>query len=93
MKAIVTVPICPMFAAPSVESSLVDEALYGMVVDILEQPAPGWYRVRTHYRYEGFVSGQALLAGDEAAALWEARPRKVIRNKSFCDVLSEPRVR
>ena len=93
MKAIVTVPICPMFAAPSVESSLVDEALHGMVVDILEQPAPGWYRVRTHYRYEGFVSRQALLAGDEAAALWEARPRKIIRNKSFCDVLSEPRVR
>ena len=92
MKAIVTAPICPMLAAPSRESILADEALYGMVVDILEQPAAGWYRVRTNYRYEGFVSKENLLPGEEAADLWETQPRKVIRNKSFCDVLSEPRV-
>ena len=92
MKAIVTAPICPMLAAPSRESILADEALYGMVVDILEQPAAGWYRVRTNYRYEGFVSKENLLPDGEAAALWETQPRKVVRNKSFCDVLSEPRV-
>ena len=51
MKAIVNVPICALLAAPTRESTLEDEALYGMVVDILEEPAPGWYRVRTHYRY------------------------------------------
>ena len=50
MKAIVNVPICALLAAPTRESTLEDEALYGMVVDILEEPAPGWYRVRTHYR-------------------------------------------
>ena len=50
MKAIVISPVCALLAAPTRESTLVDEALYGMVVDILEEPAPGWYRVRTHYR-------------------------------------------
>ena len=41
MKAIVNVPICALLAAPTRESTLEDEALYGMVVDILEEPAPG----------------------------------------------------
>ena len=40
MKAIVNVPICALLAAPTRESTLEDEALYGMVVDILEEPAP-----------------------------------------------------
>ena len=92
MKAIVKAPICSLLAAPTRESTLEDEALYGMVVDVLEQPAPGWYRVRTHYRYEGIVSAEELIVGDEAATDWEALPKKIIRNKNFCDVLSAPKV-
>lgn len=92
MKAIVTAPVCALLAAPTKESTLVDEALYGMVVELLEEPIPGWYRVRTHYRYEGFACGEDLLIGDDAANDWENLPKKVIRNKNFCDVLSEPKV-
>lgn len=92
MKAIVKAPICSLLAAPTRESTLGDEALYGMVVDILEAPAPGWYRVRTHYRYEGIVSAEDLIVGNEAAAGWEALPKKIIRNKNFCDILSAPKV-
>ena len=55
MKAIVTAPVCALLAKPTRQSTVVDEALYGMVVELLESPAPGWYRVRTHYRYEGIV--------------------------------------
>lgn len=92
MKAIVNVPICALLAAPTRESTLEDEALYGMVVDILEEPAPGWYRVRTHYRYEGIVSADDLSVGDEVADAWAALPKKIVRNKNFCDVLSVPKV-
>ena len=92
MKAIVNVPICALLAASTRESTLEDEALYGMVVDILEEPAPGWYRVRTHYRYEGIVSADDLIVGDAAADAWAALPKKIIRNKNFCDVLSAPKV-
>ena len=92
MKAIVNVPICALLAAPTRESTLEDEALYGMVVDILEEPAPGWYRVRTHYRYEGIVSADDLIVGDAAADAWAALPKKIVRNKNFCDVLSAPKV-
>ena len=92
MKAIVNVPICALLAAPTRESTLEDEALYGMVVEILEEPVPGWYRVRTHYRYEGIVSADDLIVGDEAADAWAALPKKIVRNKNFCDVLSAPKV-
>ena len=67
MKAIVNTAVCPLLAEPSYESTLVDEALYGMAVELLEQPAPGWYRIRTPYRYEGFAPAEQLLLGDEAA--------------------------
>ena len=92
MKAIVTASICPLLGKPTRQSTLEDEALYGMVVELLESPAPGWQRVRTHYRYEGIVSEEDLLMDDDAAAAWEKLPKKMVRNKSFCDVLSEPRV-
>ena len=81
-----------MFSAPVWESTVEDEVLYGMVVDIVDEPAPGWYYIRTHYRYEGIVSGDRLILDPEAVAKWESLPKKVVRNKNFCDVLSEPRV-
>ena len=92
MKAIVKTAVCPLLAGPAVENTVVDEALYGMVVDILDEPAPGWYNVRTHYRYEGIVAAQHLILGDEAAARWQALPKKVVLNKNCCDVLSDPKV-
>ncbi len=91
-QAIVNTTICPMYGTPGRENSVVDEVLYGMVVEILEQPAPGWYRIRTHYRYEGVVSAGDLLPEQDAVALWQTLPKKVILNKNCCDVLSAPKV-
>ena len=92
MKAIVTASVCPLLAKPTFQSTVEDEVLYGMVVELLESPAPGWQRVRTHYRYEGIVSEDDLLMDDAAAREWEKLPKKMVRNKNFCDVLSEPKV-
>ncbi len=92
MKAIVNKTTCALLAAPTRESTLVDEVLYGMVVDILEEVAPGWYKVRTHYRYEGIVAAEDLIIGDEAAAWWESLPKKIVCHKNTCDVLGAPKV-
>lgn len=92
MKAIVNTSVCALLSAPTRESTVEDEALYGMVVDILEQPVPGWYRVRTHYRYEGLVSADDLILDEEKVTAWEALPKKVILYKNSCDVLSVPKV-
>ncbi len=92
MKAIINKTTCPLLAAPTRESTLVDEALYGMVVDILEEKAPGWYRVRTHYRYEGIVPAEDLILEEEAVNRWLALPKKTVWHKNTCDVLGAPKV-
>lgn len=92
MKAIINTAVCAMLSAPTRESTVEDEVLYGMVVDILDQPAPGWYRIRTHYRYEGIVSADNLILDEECVANWEALPKNVVRNKNHCDVLSTAKV-
>ena len=92
VKAIVNTAVCAMYGKPGRDNTVIDEVLYGMVVDILDQPAPGWYRVRTHYRYEGIVSADDLILDTQVAAAWESLPQKVILHKNFCDVLSDPKV-
>lgn len=90
MKAIVIKQVCPLYGQPARESMLIDEALYGMAVEILEEPVPGWYRVRTHYRYEGLVCAEDLQM--EGADKWDSLPKKMVMGKNQCDVLSAPKV-
>lgn len=92
MKAIVNVPICEMYEEASRESTVVDEVLYGMVVEILDEVIPGWLKIRTHYRYEGIVCDEDLLLDDETVEFWESQPKKIVLNKNFLDVLSAPKV-
>lgn len=90
MKAIVNKAVCMLHSRPCRESSLADEVLYGMVVELLEEATPGWYRVRTHYRYEGFAAAEDLLT--ENVDFWEQQPKLMVLNKNNCDVLSEAKV-
>jgi hypothetical protein len=90
MKAIVNKTVCMLHTRPTRQSSLTDEVLYGMVVELLEEAVPGWYRVRTHYRYEGYAAAEDLL--QENTEYWEQVPKIMVLNKNHCDVLSEPKV-
>lgn len=90
MKAIIRKQVCPLHSRPTRESTLVDEALYGMVVDILEEAAPGWYLIRTPYRYEGLACAEDLCF--DGVEDWENQPKLMVLNKNQCDVLSEPKV-
>lgn len=92
MRAIVNVPVCPLMSHPQPDCSLADEALYGMVVEVLEETTTEYWRVRTHYRYEGYAPAACLLPGEVTATLWESRPHKIILHKNTCDVLTEPKV-
>lgn len=92
MKAIVNVSVCQMYDAPTRETSVVDEVLYGMVVEILDEVVPGWLKIRTHYRYEGIVCEDDLIISDEEAEKWEALSKKIVFHKNHCDVLSEAKV-
>lgn len=92
MKAIVNVPVCQLYQKPTRECSVVDEILYGMVVEILDEVIPGWLHVRTHYRYEGIACADDLLLDEKNAENWDNQGNQVVLHKNFCDVLQEPKV-
>ena len=92
MKAIVNSPVCPLMSQPRRDCEMADEALFGMVVDVLERTTADYCRVRTHYRYEGYVCVDDLILSDEAAERWAGLPKKVVLHKNFCDVMADPRV-
>lgn len=89
MKAVVSAPVCPLWTGPDRDRPLADEALSGMALEVLETPAPGWARVRTEYRYEGYAPLDCLVLG-ERAETWAARPKKTVRWKTAADVLARP---
>lgn len=88
MLAIVTVPICPLKAAPEGRAELADEVLYGMDVEILQRRG-SWAQVRTRYRYLGWAPARCLLTGEEAE-VWEELPKAVVLHKHTCDVVCKP---
>ena len=56
--AVVVSDIAPLYTKPEPLCELADEALYGMVLEVLARE--GMYcRVRTHYRYEGWTPARS----------------------------------
>ena len=92
MRAVVKAPVCPLMTQPRPDCELADEALFGMVVEVLEQTTPGYWKVRTHYRYEGYAPVGCLVIGDQAAEEWATLPKKVVLHKNTCDVMAAPKV-
>lgn len=91
MRAVVTVPICPLMSGPSFRCGQADEALGGMVVEVLEDTGTAWRLVRTHYGYTGYAPEECLIFGEETAARWARREKKVVL-RGTCDVLAFPDV-
>ena len=54
MFARIVTGLAPLMSEPARACEQADEALFGMRVEVLEEKKE-WVRVRTHYRYEGWV--------------------------------------
>ncbi len=91
MRAVVKTTIASMRDEPRADVALTDEVLYGMVVEILGKPQNGWYKIRTDYNYEGYLSESDLLLDQVLTKKWEHLSYKRII-QSYADVLTEPRV-
>lgn len=90
MKAIVKTMIARLHAEPNESSELIDEVLYGMTVEILEENHQGWVLIQTEYRYEGFCKKEDLLLVEETSE-WLTEAKHVIC-QNFADILTEPRI-
>jgi gamma-D-glutamyl-L-lysine dipeptidyl-peptidase len=91
VNAVVKVMIANLYEKTNIHSELIDEALYGMPVEILEDIDETWVKVRTFYRYEGFVVKSDLEIGTEILTSWITEANYVII-QSFADVLTAPKI-
>ena len=91
-QTVVIATRCPLMSAPTLEIEQLDELLLGWEAEILEETAPGWYRARSAYGYEGYAPASALCASAEQAAAFSALPKAMVC-AAYCSVLAEPNVR
>ncbi|MGE7688555.1 C40 family peptidase [Lysinibacillus sp. NPDC097214] len=89
MNAIVKSMIANLHVKPDEASELVDEVLYGMTVQIIEDIDESWVRIQTAYRYEGYCQKANLLVDKTKTDTWRQEANHFI-NQSFADVLQQP---
>ncbi|MCR4587245.1 MAG: C40 family peptidase [Lachnospiraceae bacterium] len=89
-SAIVCTTTATLRQQPDDKSEMVDEALYGMEVQILEDLGD-YAKVETFYRYQGYIRTEELVCDQTLVPKWQQGTLYVI-SKSFADVLSAPKV-
>lgn len=90
-QAIISVTAAPLYKAPDSRSTLSDEVLHGMAVEILEEAEAGFYKIKTQYFYEGFIHRSNLNFDKALADKWIDSQLYVVSHPC-ADVLSVPRV-
>lgn len=88
--ALIKEPVATLWDAPRDGAERIDEALCGNMVQVLKEEGV-FQRVRTAYRYEGWVYKRTLFPID-SPNVWEEAPKEVVC-APFADVQSEPSVR
>ncbi|HEX3016424.1 MAG TPA: NlpC/P60 family protein [Caproicibacter sp.] len=88
--ALIRSMIAPMMQQASAEAENADESLCGNLVEVLEQSGE-WYRIRTHYQYEGWVREKDLCLDENLVQLWNAAPKQVVL-QAHADILTMPKV-
>ncbi|MBP3888959.1 MAG: C40 family peptidase [Cellulosilyticum sp.] len=101
-KALINQTIVTIYGKPQLDrltkenqtSTIQDEGLYGMPVEILEIIDEQWVKVRTYYRYEGYVqlSDLKVLTEEEEQEWQVSESKRRIVIKGYVDVLACPKV-
>lgn len=91
VNAVVTVMIASLHEKTDSHSACIDEVLYGMPVEIIDDSNETWVKVRTFYRYEGYTLKTNVTIGQEMATSWITAADYVI-SQSFADVLTSPKI-
>jgi hypothetical protein len=86
-EIIFTEPVTPLMLKATPAGELADEALYGMAASVLSREGD-MLRVRTRYRYEGYVPEKAVTRTDSAGEWERSVTHQVIA--PFADVMSGP---
>lgn len=90
MWGIVNATVAPLQLKPRFDGEMADEALYGMIVKVLEDAGDGWYFIETHYNYNGYIHESNMIMNDVKAEEWKTIANNIITH-SIVDVLAEPK--
>ncbi|NLY36880.1 MAG: C40 family peptidase [Tissierellia bacterium] len=91
MKAWIIKDIAPMKVEAKWDCERADEVLFGMPIEILSQEMGDWYKIKTHYRYEGMMHSSQFLVEELCSEKWLQGKKKMII-KSNADIVAEPKV-
>lgn len=87
--AFIKTPIAPLYRAPEREISLEDEVLCGMQVSA-DEDENGFYKVTTHYGYEGYIEKKYLLLCSRRVKRFSSmRSQYRMVGKNACDILTQ----
>lgn len=85
--ATVMTDLAPLYEKPSPDARRLDEALYGMSVQVMQELAGGWCYLRTEHNTEGYSPAAALERDADIAAAWR-KYQKVTVLAPYVDVLA-----
>ncbi|MEW9124407.1 MAG: NlpC/P60 family protein [Thermotaleaceae bacterium] len=88
--AVVTSTVASLTKRPDFQSDLLDEVLFGMVVEIIEDASGDWYYVKTHYDYKGYIHRKNLWIDNEEALKWKEKADYIVIH-NFADIMGEPK--
>lgn len=83
--ATVQTDLAPLYERPTLQSACIDEALFGMSVQVIEEKG-GWCYLRTDYGIEGYTACQNLNTDADVALAWKKYDKSVVL-ASYIDVL------
>lgn len=86
--ATVCVDVAPLYEKATAESARLDEGLYGMSVQLIEDSDSGWCYVRSEYHSEGYMPQSFLLRDPAVAAAWR-KYKKMVVLAPYIDVQRE----
>lgn len=75
---------------PFIESTLIDDILFGWEIEILEDYGE-WVKIRTDYNYEGYVTKVGITRDYPMIDFWDKKEKEVVLNR-YVDILSMPKV-
>lgn len=81
--------IAPLYERPTLESPRLDEVLYGMSIQIIQESETGWCYLRTEYGVEGYAPLSCFERRPEVAAAWR-KYKKATVLAPYIDVQSAP---
>ena len=88
--ATVVKDVAAIYGRPTTEGERLDEALYGMSVQIIQQQqSGGWAYIRTEYGVEGYIPLSYLETDETVASAWR-KYRKMTVLAPYVDVQMQP---